>query len=1188
MDQGLTPLQMMLIKQAGPKLLSLSNLLPDEFLRFVHQVEQMILDEKVTPIIVYSSSHDASRLLPSEQQYRQLRSDAFYFACFSENRRDGLDEWCFLVESQRLCLIVCGQINNNPEAAGRYQCVGSLDPQIVHQAFLKMIPVWQAINFEETNHLEDARNNLGVCATDSVLADFCRRNWPVIKLLSSETKVLQPQSIVDPITGLVRQPALPSVPNANEIALPILKSSMGDREDNKEEKVELLTLADIEDTNDEDGVSEAETKTEKVEIPSVIPPQAQTIIRDIVGQLRQSNDLSSILQLAIESLTNAASVDRGLIWQIVGNDQLAVTNEFAVSGHTPFVGNQLSNEESAAIVMDFLSRFPDETGASVISIPDTHKDTKLHKMSPTLSSLLELGDVRARLVAQLRSQGEVNGFLELQQCGKTKQWSEEDAAELQSVAEILSVVVAQSFHEAKIEIDAQEKKLINDIASLFRESSGQKGHDTLAKSVRLVADHMGFENAEIYLYIKEESVLLPQIAENGQQEVHILDKDNHFVTVFESRRGKIINAEYSRKGDKFFGHDSALVVPLVAEGETLGVLGLWKRAPNRAQLSEHDQNLALAIAGQLASFIRADQAIARIREDQAREVLYNRISDALREHWKDLSQMLNVFLQAIHEHFGLALSVVSLCDKHAQDFIKSQSVGGLGDYQNDSSNPLSPNLGEELILSCAEDLKAGKLTMLCQREISDKLTKSKQVAPNSAGSAALVPFIHGKMLKAALCMVANTPEFPLPEKDLKMVADLAERVAGAIAHNELFIEREMQAITDPMTGLYNRRHFQEQLSKELDRSSRYGKPFSYIIADLDFLKKINDTLGHQYGDAAIKHIANALKVTVRELDTAARYGGEEFVILLPETDTKAARIAAERICSAVREKEVEGIGTITCSVGVATYPVDAEDRDTLTELADQALYLAKHRGRNQVCSASEDLLPTLKARGEEALEIQKASIKAKAAEMASIDLKLIAEHGILGILGAIIKIIEARDSYSNERSPRAAEYASRLAHSLHLSKDHITIISLAAVLQNVGKIALPEDILKKKGPLTDEERKIVEQSPTIGAKILEPAKHLHAVASVIESYHECWDGTGYPKGLKGEDIPLESRIIALIDAYVAMTSDRPWRAALSKEEAVQTIKNEAGKKWDPRLVKLFLAVLQKESANVSSAVNSQS
>jgi response regulator RpfG family c-di-GMP phosphodiesterase len=140
------------------------------------------------------------------------------------------------------------------------------------------------------------------------------------------------------------------------------------------------------------------------------------------------------------------------------------------------------------------------------------------------------------------------------------------------------------------------------------------------------------------------------------------------------------------------------------------------------------------------------------------------------------------------------------------------------------------------------------------------------------------------------------------------------------------------------------------------------------------------------------------------------------------------------------------------------------------------------------------------------------------------------------------------------------------------------VISLAAVLNNLGKVIVDEEVLRKSGPLNPDEWLLVENAPSVAAKILEPAKHLQRVGIAVESYQEHWDGTGYPKGLKGESIPLASRIIAVVDAYVAMTSDRPYRPALSKAEAVAILQKGAGKEWDPRIVKQFIHILNKEES----------
>jgi hypothetical protein len=230
-----------------------------------------------------------------------------------------------------------------------------------------------------------------------------------------------------------------------------------------------------------------------------IPPAAQRIVKDIIGQLRQSNDLSSILQFAIEALTAACQADRGLVWQVDG-DQLAVTNECAINGQMCLVGSTLDSMESTHVVLEFLSRFPDESSEGTISIPDTRQDSD-SRAYPTLSSQLESKKVRARLLTQLRSRGIFSGFIELQHCD-TRLWTELDFTILNNVAALLSIVVQQSFDRSKIEMDAKEMKVINEIGNIFRESCGLLTQNSLAQSVRLISEWMSFGHARAYLLEK--------------------------------------------------------------------------------------------------------------------------------------------------------------------------------------------------------------------------------------------------------------------------------------------------------------------------------------------------------------------------------------------------------------------------------------------------------------------------------------------------------------------------------------------------------------------------------------------------------------------------------------------------------------------------------------------------------------
>ena len=1234
-----TQLQMMLVQQAGPGALPLSILPPTTYLPFIRTVEQTAMDENLCPVIVYWSRHSAARLLPTGPRYRQLMRDAFCVSIFSEEHGDPPEEWCMLLESRSLSLVVYGQQAMEAVESEKFQCSGSMDPQIVRQAFNRLLPIWQFIDLTESNRLEDARANIGYSNSSPPLVQKLRQAWPVVKSPIQPNLILPGGGILESDAGIkinpialgasdahdfghllvpmpekgTRPPAPPpaAAPTSESGPNPFgLKGPENLFEQPAPATFEFQTTFEEGELNptlpapkagDNGGNTNGGAGQGPIPLKNPrhsmyagdttknkedVPPIAQGIISDIIGQLRHSSDLNSILQFAIENLTKAANADRGIIWQVVG-DQLAVTNEYATSGHTCFAGNQLGVQESTAIVLEFLSLFPDESGAGVISVPNTSQDTHLHKVSPTLSSLIELGEVKARLMVQLRSRGIFSGFLELQACRATRNWSRQDAMMLQSVAEMLSVVVQQSFDQSKIEMDAREMKLINEIASLFRESRGQTSQDSLVKSVMLVAEHMGFVHSQIYLYNQEDQLLLPQIQNGASEPVPLFTKDNPFLNVFESGRGKVINMEYSRKGDSFFGHDMALVLPLVSEGERLGVVGLWQRQSNKNQFRAQDRELGLTIAGHLSNVIRAEQAILQIRAEQARAALINQVSSEIRQSLKEVDQILETLVNSLLDHFNLAHCVVSLFDAQTQDFSKSKIAINEDlvpkapieiPESDEPKEDLMPSLGEQLFLATLEELKESRTIVLSKEEAKEKLGGRGVEVPEYFQSATLVPLVHAGKFKASLCMISSTSDKPLPKNDMNMVVDLADRVAVVVSHAELFQQVERQAVTDPMTGLFNRRYFQEQLSKEIDRFQRFGHAFSFIIVDLDFLKKINDNLGHQFGDLAIKHIANVLKRNVRDVDTVGRFGGEEFVVLLPETDPSHARMVAERICLAIREKPIDEVGTITASLGLASFPHDAQEREKLFELADQALFLAKRRGRNQVCSVSEELLPSLAESGDflSKPEVPVTAQLQMIESIQSMDLEFIAEKGLIGIMSQIIKVIEERDLYDRERSPRAIDYASKVAQALRLSKEHIEVIALATMLSNLGKIDVSTSILQKPGPLSDEEMEIIKQAPLTAAKLLEPAKLLQKIGPIIECYQEHWDGTGYPKGLKGDDIPMEARIVSVVDAYVSMTSNRPYRKGLSKQEALKIIQEGAGKEWDPRIVKTFLLLLQKE------------
>jgi diguanylate cyclase (GGDEF)-like protein len=673
-------------------------------------------------------------------------------------------------------------------------------------------------------------------------------------------------------------------------------------------------------------------------------PIAESIIHEIISRLRHSSDLSEILQLAIESMVESLGADRGLIWQVSG-DRMMVSNEHAVRVPECFIGSKLAPQESAALMLEFLSCFPEDSANGVLGISDISTDKRLSKVSPTLNALMELGSVNARLIAQLRCRGLLSGFVELQQCSNIRQWSKDDISAMQSVSEILSVVVRQSFDQKRIEDDAQKMKLINEIANLFRESGGVKTRDTLGVSVAMAAARMGFCESQIYLCPTEKAELVPQLAARKDPILSLEDKSNPFVEAYSESKDKVINAEYTTKADTHFGHDTAMIVPLNCEDERIGVLGLWKLTADHPGIRPQDRELALTVATQLANVIHAENAIAQLRADRSREALINKVSNEIKQSLKDVDQICQTLVSTLSNYLKLSFCSVSLWDSTERSY-KAPKVA----YN-------CPVIMQATIYTLAEKVlqhtrgpaQDGRAVYLNSAELTSLMASHIQGEQVPGKSATVIPLINDMQLRAVLLMVSDQGDLLL-EKDLQMVQNLADQLAVVLAHAELFVQVEQQAITDPMTGLYNRRYFSEHLSKEIDRNQRFGHSFSCILCDLDHLKHINDTFGHQYGDAAIKHVAKMLQTTARDVDIVARYGGEEFLILLPETGQQAARAAAERFCKAIRESMVEGLGQITASIGVATFPEDANDKEQLLKSTDRALYAAKRQGRNQVQS----------------------------------------------------------------------------------------------------------------------------------------------------------------------------------------------------------------------------------------------
>jgi len=370
---------------------------------------------------------------------------------------------------------------------------------------------------------------------------------------------------------------------------------------------------------------------------------------------------------------------------------------------------------------------------------------------------------------------------------------------------------------------------------------------------------------------------------------------------------------------------------------------------------------------------------------------------------------------------------------------------------------------------------------------------------------------------------------------------------------------EAAAMTDATTGIYNHRAFQKQLEDEVMRSRRYNRPVSLLMIDLDHFKTLNDTYGHPVGDAILREEGQLIKQGLRTIDFPARYGGEEFSIILPETSLEGAQVVAERIRNSVLYHLFDLPGGhrafISISVGIANCPIDARDKDGMIEMADKALYFAKQNGRNRVRLHGDMLKADL--------------------EKNQFSLKAILRDSKLSGIRTIGLAIDAKTPFTFGHTDQVVRLAMNFAKFLKLDPEEVESLRVASLLHNIGLMNTPENVLNKPGPLTLEERKIIQAHPMLAEMLLQDAPRLDGVLPAILYHHERWDGNGYPKGLRGEDIPFLARVLAIAEAYHAMISTRPYRRRMAGHEALEELHQCAGKQFDPQLVQSFVQALDK-------------
>lgn len=395
----------------------------------------------------------------------------------------------------------------------------------------------------------------------------------------------------------------------------------------------------------------------------------------------------------------------------------------------------------------------------------------------------------------------------------------------------------------------------------------------------------------------------------------------------------------------------------------------------------------------------------------------------------------------------------------------------------------------------------------------------------------------------------------------RRLARAFNRAAGS------FALAEAQATRDRLTGVPNRESLILQLTAEVERATRHSKPLSVAFMDIDRFKAINDTYGHRVGDAVLRQLAGLITRSIRASDIFGRYGGEEFMLILPETTAADALVLVEELREMVMRRPLNvGVGILvdaTISIGVAGGHGSDLLVDRIVDAADAAMYVAKSEGRNRSYLADEVTDDT---------QIPRAAITSERRDAAAV----IGRWASASAAQALASVLAPQPNHRGRPSDMIAALSIGVALHMGLSRVEMERIRIAALLHDLGKLALPDAILDKPSALTELEWQVVGEHPRIGQVILEQATSMRDAVPIVLHHHERYDGTGYPHGLRGEEIPLGARIVAVADAYHAMVHERPYKSALSHTQALAELRRHASTQFDPTVVEVFSAVFGEE------------
>jgi diguanylate cyclase (GGDEF)-like protein/putative nucleotidyltransferase with HDIG domain len=581
-----------------------------------------------------------------------------------------------------------------------------------------------------------------------------------------------------------------------------------------------------------------------------------------------------------------------------------------------------------------------------------------------------------------------------------------------------------------------------------------------------------------------------------------------------------------------------LLFPLISRGNLVAILALGRKESGR--YSVEDVDLVEAVSTQVATSLEKEYLQEQLRKREQELDLINRLSNVIISSL-NIKDVYGAFVAELKQVVNVNWASIALIEGEELRFeVLSSEIGST--WQAGEKIPLE-GTGTEWV--------AKKKKALFEPDLSknSRFYTGQEHLRWGVRSIVYLPLVVKNEAIGSLIIASREPNaYTLGQ--VRLLERLASQIAVSVENGRLYASAEQRARVDELTGLFNRRHFDESVKLEIDRHARYRSMMSLVFLDLDSFKAYNDNQGHTAGDRVLELIGRLIDGALRNTDLAFRYGGDEFAVILPQSAPNDAFMVAERVRGRIAAEMNKRDIKISASLGLASWPNDGVTSDELVNAADRALYYAKETGGNRTSVASR-MLPSLKE---------------------SATTRTTTEKEVLSIIHTLAATIEARDPNTYGHSRKVSGYAVSLAEAIGLPSEKVAVVSTAALLHDIGKIGIPDEVLNKADKLEPEAWELIRAHPKLSTTIVGHVVSLVSCLPAILHHHERWDGNGYPAGLKGDEIPIEARVLAIADAFDAMTSSRPYRSRMAYKKVLQELKRCAGTQFDPELIEAFLPI----------------